>query len=230
MKRTILFICIIYCILIPSQNKILKGVGIFQINKTNISVIDSLKNNGFKEEYCRSNYKCVRNTANDKYILLPLEDQIERPLINDHKVVWISHYTIADIDISDMKLEFYKDILYSIEINGVAELEEALQTKYFNVHSKKYNTVSCTSMFGIIKKEGWMFTTNFTKDPKIKSIAKNEKYYNDDCEERYLSYMLIYDLSTDANVRSKENIQRQIIEKNENEKLKLELKNKYKDL
>lgn len=210
-----------------AQKSMIEGIGIFKINKTEISVIDSLliKEN-FKQESCRLNSECVRNTAGGKYILLPLPDQLDRPLVPEHKVFWLSNYEVSGFKISNMKLDFYNNLLYSIEIDGEPGLLDALKFKYQHTESKEYTVVTCSSLLGSFRREGYVFETVFSSLPQIQAYNHSEKYYNKNCEQNFLNFLLINDIITLQKVQSAE----EVIRKQIREGVNNSLKEKYNDL
>lgn len=102
---------------------------------------------------------------------------------------------IAGIPIEQVVLKFYNNQLYSFHSEYSIELKNAMKIKYpdFEVSSKTDTTVCISKSTG--NKLSLKSTTLFNKwkNGGISALTSVGTYYNQECEERYLSYVMYND-------------------------------------
>jgi hypothetical protein len=190
---------------IKDQDKISKkqcnieGIGIFKIDKTTIDVIKELENEfgtktdiiyDFKDRYnAKGKYNSIFliDTSNNRYP--------GSSLCPETKEYYIPVYKIADMEIRDIKLKFYKDILYEFDCTSTQELFEALKIKYGTPDIKKdTKVVSCLYKYtgNNVALEENTFTSTWTNgNIEAQDVMSNS--YNDKCKEIFIRFLSISD-------------------------------------
>lgn len=187
-----------------AQQKI-EGIGKFKIGQTTPAIIKSLAAE-FSLDIRETND--VLETMNSDYsdnptkIIYISKEQNEDKIYQhsryvDHpkvKVYYINRITIADMVLTDVYLEFYRDTLYSLECHGFEELDTALQIKYGNPKiSSKTKPIQCTNAYRSVTYEEKTYTKEWTNpSKKIRATSTISIYYNSKCEKQYLSMFLLY--------------------------------------
>lgn len=202
----------------------IEGISIFKIDKTNIKIIDSLANNGYNLKTCKDTYDCSKYKISGMNIYEMINDTIQPdsqlPLFKEYRKFIIAQYTVAGIEITEMQLSFYNDVLFSINISGDLRLSMALKEKYNGEIKVDKNEVTCTSRLGDYKEEEVCYTTIYRENEKFKAYSTFKIYYNDKCEKNTLNYTLIHNKETYKLVYSK----------NEAAKVKIDEKLKIKKI
>ena len=203
---------------------LISGIGIFKIDKTKRQVIDSLITAGFSVDSCQ--LACNLKKQDSKKILFPTTtNEIDYPLLKDHSVAFIINYDVAGIQINNMRLDFYKGILYNIAIANInTDLSDALKLKYDYTFKQDKQLIVCSSPY--VSYERDEITTNIkfkTKPSYIANITFND-HYTSNCEKNSSSFFLIENSNTSKIVKD---IESKIIYNGKNEENK---NSKYNDL
>lgn len=195
---TFIFTCIF------SQEKI-NGLGVFKIgqpisvvedyareNKIKISTVDSYsdysKYSIKKEPYI---IEIKKNTdPKHKY-----DSPAEAPECEKSRVFIINGYSVADIQLKQLTLDFFNGSLYKIDANYDEKLVDALTVKYGEPETtKKVDSVTC--LYNLTGNRVTKTSNTFTKTWKnnqIVTYASIGSYFNDKCKENFLSYVIISD-------------------------------------
>lgn len=224
-KITLLFLVAIALFLNQksfSQSKI-DGISIFEIDKTNIKIIDSLANNGYSLKTCKDLYSCSKYEVSGMNIYEMINDTIipdmSLPMIKENRTFVIGEYTVAGIKITNLELNFYNDILFEIKSTGDLELQGALTEKYNGALKADKKEIACRSIYGEFKEEEVTYTTTYRDDEKIKAYSVLKIYYDDKCKKNSLNYTLITNIKTEkiVNTKSRE-VTTKILEKKQQQK------------
>lgn len=141
----------------------------------------------------------------------------------------IPTYTVADIKVEQIELQFYHDTLYSIDIKSPSmEFLKAFKTKYGDGNLKKeVKTVQCSSAY--VKNydvEEVTFRTTWESNISNVDVTYVLMDYRDSkCQQQYLTYVLISNSKISKQVTSCETDIRDRMKRKEDS----ELKNKLKD-
>ncbi|PKO01664.1 MAG: hypothetical protein CVU43_11810 [Chloroflexi bacterium HGW-Chloroflexi-5] len=180
----------------PSKQCNIEGLGKFKIGKTKISIINDLeKELNTKVVVISDGYKIFLKKKEPKYII---EDRSYGLFSScpDVKEYHISVYNIADMQIKELQLGFYKDVLFRIDCNSSKELEEALKIKYGEPELKwDKKSVSCIykysgnevnyndNTFTLKWQNGNIMATNYLKS-----------WHDDKCKEQFAHKLHIADI------------------------------------
>ncbi len=188
-----------------SQSKI-DGIGIFKIDKTTISVIDSLVNQGYQLKTCNdmlgcSSYKITGMTIAEK-IGNKMKPETNFPLIPENRIFAIGEYNVAGIEITNLELRFYKDTLYQIKsVVGDLELQTALQEKYEETVEVDKKEILCSSVYGEFKEEEVRYLIKYRDDQKIHAMSSFSTSFDDKCKKKTFSFTAITNPKTDELVK-----------------------------
>lgn len=192
----------------------IEGLGIFKIGKTKISIIDDLESAfGTKSVVTSDSTVLYEGKSNTILQLVPKNKSgYGHPSIcPDVKEYLIPVYNIADMQIKQLILNFYKDVLFEIRCDSSKELDDALKLKYGNPEILVTSEpISCV----------YKYTGNkVTYDNKIyvrtwenRGIEANSlftKQYNDKCQGRVTHLFYIKDSKTGDIVDKCENYTRE---------------------
>ena len=211
----------------------ISGLGIFKIGKTEIAIIDDLeKELTTKLVVTSDSYELVKAKGKSNLIfqLVPKNktgyDQFS--ICPDVKEYLIPVYNIADMQIENLKLKFYKDVLFEISCDSTERLEEALKLKYGEPDMEvEKKSISCIYKYtgNKVTYEDKTFTSTW-ENGNINANNYIMFWHNDQCEERFLRTFYIRDSKT-SEIISK--CEKEIIDQNKiAEKQKRE--KKLKDL
>ena len=111
----------------------------------------------------------------------------------DALVFYIPNYTIADIPVQELRLTFYKGLLAEIETKGSFELSEAFKTKYGKPEMRLEQTprpcIFVNTGNKIVYQDQTITSSWYNAEISASDIIS--KYYNSDCQERLISFLLI---------------------------------------
>lgn len=200
--KKLLFILLLSPSCLFSQEKFL-GIGIFKLGVDTASVINYAESVNCKVSTINDGmilYKIERE--NNKNDLLKIDSKnnvyrLERgknmysmskcPLIKEY---FLNQYTVSGIKLYNVRLEFYKNKLYSVKCNYGPDINDAMSLKYgkpeLNRITKKVN---CVFRLTGVKEE--LTEDSFYqkwKNNNILALGFSSAYYNDKCEKQYLSY------------------------------------------
>jgi len=204
----------------------IEGIGRFKVNKTNISIVDSLKKEGYEYKICQGLIKCLLESGK---IILERVDEVkpENDRFNDvdlakfknHRIIKIGELKISEINIKNIVMDFYNDILISITVHEYSnDFTEALKLKYGNPKIDRIKkNITCSSSFaGSYNLEENSFTSIY-RDDSIGVYDYLSVYYNDKCKKQYFQVFKIYDKEK---LKIVENFEKDIREKLDKEKKK----------
>lgn len=229
MKKIKLLLVIVLALFINanifSQQKI-EGIGIFKIDKTNIKVIDSLASKGYTLKICKDLFSCSKYKAIGMNIYEMINDSIKPdmslPLIKENRSFIVGEYNVAGIKITNLKLNFYNDILFEIKITGDLDLQSALKEKYDGSMKADKKEITCRSIYGEFKEEEVTYTTTYRDDEKILAYSLLKIYFDDKCKKNGLNFTLIKNIKTSEIVESKnKEVSNIILEKSKIQKIEM---------
>lgn len=210
---------------IKTNSNTLDGLGIFRIGKTTIADLEKyIADNGLKIVESTERLYEPKNKENVALLKVNEENFEKSPVFYsfcpDTKVYILPVYSVAKIQIKNIRLKFYKDILFNMTCDYTEELTDALELKYGKpaIKSEEKKPVLCDSP----EKKDERFEMNWNEEnDNIKAFYVISKYYSVDCKVAYLSYVSIIDVATDSenNKYSKE-YEKKLQEKAEEDKLK----------
>lgn len=195
------------------QTKI-NGIGPFKIGNTPVSLINELSKE-FGASVNETNDVVETNTnyldENPTKILFLSKDKnekVEYPHSNyiNHskvKVYFLNNFLIPEVVVlHNIFLNFYNDTLYSIECEGSDVLDTALTLKYGkpqkSITSRK---ITCSNAYRTFNYEETTYTKEWTNPlKKIEARLVYSTYYNSKCEEKSLTYFLLYNEVVDAKI------------------------------
>jgi hypothetical protein len=233
------FFLFIACFFIQNAKAQLQGIGKFKIGITLSSIIEDLakenkvkvkESTDFMETFADASYVTKRTT---KILLLKApqsKSDIADPeysVAPDVKVYYINYLEISTVPVEKLYLSFYKDTLYKITCNTSLQLRDAMDIKYGKGDLKTdEKEVTCTSRItGDFKEKETTYITTWSSDiNNIEAVDYLRNYFNDKCEEKFISYFTISDK---AIVKSVNVIVAEInarVKKEEADKKKAELK------
>jgi len=114
------------------QAKDLQGLSVFIIgNSTYNQVLKHLKSE-FKDDKRYYFYSDIDETKYDTLVSYLEEDLLRRNIFGcpDLRTIEISKYYIGDIEVSYLKLDFFRDTLFNIRCWQNDEIEEGFKSKY----------------------------------------------------------------------------------------------------
>lgn len=203
MKRLIITL-LLFPHLLFAQNKI-SGLGPFKIGQTLSSKIASFAD----------------TSSGRLYYAEPADSFTER---------WAAgYYQIAGMWVEDLDLKFYKDTLYSIECKFSDSLRMALVAKYGEgIVKSQQKSVKCRTGLKISysEQEKTFFTYYPTTSGHISACTIVGKWFDDNCQERYLSKYKIVDNRDENKIYSLNEAKR----RKEDRDKQAVLKNKLTDL
>lgn len=219
------FVCISY---LTTAQKI-EGIGIFKVGKTEISVIDSLSQNGYGNIVdCQSriDVKCL-----NARIMKPARFEspwYERDKIEENVVVVIRNYKVSDIMIPIVQLNFFNGLLYRVRTRETpVALGQAVLSKYGKIDYEYIEKgVECNSLYGRVTLLEKDYITIYRNDDKISAEQRFSIYHNNRCDEKSSDVIDIIDLGI------KRKIDEMWMKKHEEEveKEKINEKERLKDL
>ncbi|HWB62186.1 MAG TPA: hypothetical protein VG603_01660 [Chitinophagales bacterium] len=108
------------------------------------------------------------------------------------RVFIIGEYTVADIKIVNLRLEFYRDTLYSISCDWSKEIDDAFNTKYGKPAIEKKETKDFCYVSG--EKIDVINTDYYSrwKNGNITATIILGTYHNMECEEKSSSIVTVY--------------------------------------
>lgn len=196
-----------------SQSDI-NGIGRFKIGM-DVSIIDSLKNEGYvykifdkeKDRYYTNSEEFAlyalslkdspkKQKANriifEKQKSNNLSEYGEYPFIDGKKTFIVKYYNVANIDIHYMKLDFYKDKLYHIDVDNNLELTLALRSKYKSTDSQETGKKTvCSNAYRQAEYQDITYKYTY-RDGDIRAYSsKMVFYYN--CEQHEVTTNVIHD-------------------------------------
>ena len=177
-----------------SQTKI-EGISIFKIDKTKITIIDSLVTTGYSLKICSDLYSCSQYKVSGMNIYEMKNDTIKPdrtlPLMKGNRKFVIGEYVIAGIKIKNLELNFNDDVLFEIKSSGDLELQSALKTKYNGEVTANKKEISCKSVYGEFKEEEVTYKTNYRTDEKIIAYSILRIYFDSKCKKQTMNYTII---------------------------------------
>lgn len=205
----------------PSVLSGIKGIGIFVIGETNVKIIDSLKQNGYEFKLCSDEYgKTNRDNFYGKSIIefSGLNDEnyfdnnVQHPIIENERKFIIATYTVADLTIYNLELNFYKDILYEIKVNadnvGYSYLlNNALEKKYGNKSVVSEKKGDC-SLFNDIT-----LINYYRNDGKIQAYHYTNVSYDSRCDKTVYDWLEIEDIEMSSIIYNLNNIENERLSK-----------------
>lgn len=121
------------------------------------------------------------------------------------------------IEIENVELLFYKDSLYQIHCNRTSDLEDAIKVKFgepkTTVTTKDHTFVNGYGNRFIKTDETFLSEYNTLSDNIILTSTLS-KYYNDNGEANYISFVVLYNLKINDIVYSEDKSERNRLEKN----------------
>ena len=177
----------------------IEGIGNFKIGKTKIDIMKDLESEfGTQIETTSGDYDLykMKGKKNSIFQIIPeQENSIPPSLCPDFKQYYIPVYIIADMTITELKLNFYKDILSSIECDSSEELVEALELKYGKPESKiDKKSVSCFYKHTgnkVTLEEISIYSDWYNKDINAHNAVMS--FYSSKCEPLFAKKLYIYD-------------------------------------
>jgi len=242
MKKLFLLLFLTVSISTIGQNKI-EGVGKYKINKMTIVslqniinennfILDSIKSYNEYSKFKKDSY--LSNLTSKKvYIAEVFSDTIKKynsppnsSLCKMRRVFYIPEMEISKIQLKDTYLTFYNDTLISVDIKYNDKITEAFTLKYGQPEiESNEETINCieNSNGKTIEKTEKMYYQNWENED-IKCTAALGFYYNDKCEQTYLSYIMIYLKGKKEEIRAcdKNELEQLTIRKNKRKKSQLE--------
>ncbi len=187
--RKLLLVLILFQSLQTIAQKI-SGIGFLRLNKTTIVVLDSLvkSSSHIYKEYQKGIVKDAPFIYN--------ADSLEGDGNPQHKTFYLGTVNISGIWLNDIKLEFYKDTLYSILINKPTfDFITALNTKYPEAkETKKTKKVQCYNTYNTFNNEERTYNILYRSDSKVEAYIYMNIYYDSKCEEQTVHFFNIYDI------------------------------------
>jgi hypothetical protein len=196
-----------------SIKPIFNGIGIFKINTTTFTVINELKtilgtegrivkSKDTESELMMLMDKIENSNTKEKYgvIIMMSEDTLNlsnspyrASSCKDVKKIIVGGYAVAGIKIKGLELTFLNDTLIKIHCDKTPELIEAIRLKYGEGELKsKSKEVNCVYKYNgnSVQYEEIRITESWSNDD-ISALCVTSKYYNDKCEQQYLSFINI---------------------------------------
>jgi hypothetical protein len=181
----------------------IEGIGGFKINKTTTSIIKELEKT-LNIQTIRTNsmdYVFSQDKMAGNYILELYRDSVNTynsptyaPALNEVKVYKVKGVKVAEIELTEMYLHFYRDTLIEINCGYTMDLIDAIRTKYGNGTSEiKEKDIQCSSKIAgtfTVKEQ-----TSYERwqNNNIEAVSCIHKYYNSKCEENFVSYIQVSD-------------------------------------
>lgn len=183
-------------LLILSFNSIaqLNGISVFKINKTHISIIDSL----IKAKYKLTFLNRITDKSDPDYYYKSNCPNTE---------IWkIKRYVVSDIKLENVMLKFYKDTLISFSCDGNNEFKEALFLKYGEPKPVvKTKPVNCEYLHNgaVVKREDKSFVKTWNENEDIDASYTDSFFYSYKCILTQSSFFLVsnklkYKIETDC--------------------------------
>jgi hypothetical protein len=210
----------------------IQGLGDFKIGSTKTDILHDLKKYFGQKEIKKISDKTERWSIElrSRGLYETMSDRKKKKSIYqisnecpDVKTYLLSSYQIADMEIKDLTISFYKDVLFAMQAESDSKLHEALTLKYGTPVIKKINReVKCfygLSGNTVTHKE----EATISKWRNKNILAENTilKTYNSACEEIYGSDFSIADEDVEKTVNQcKENIMKQKYDSEKEERLK----------
>jgi hypothetical protein len=203
------------------------GIGYFKIGKTKIDIIKDLESEfGTETEIINDTYGLVqaKKRSNSIFQFIPKKkNSYEFNICPDVKEYYIPVYVIADMEITQLNLKFYKDVLYEIKCDSTRELREALALKY-GEPEKKIDKKSVSCFYKITGKKVTLEEETFYSSWYNRKIVANDvltNWYNVKCEKILVNYINIYDTNIKQTVwKCKQDIRKRFDDTNKQERLK----------
>ena len=109
----------------------------------------------------------------------------------------ITSFNMQGIELKNIKIKFYNDVLYFFECDKSSDLEDVLNLKYGEavfVHETKI--IYCQNQYSgaEIEHETDDYTHTWRDDKQVLCCSTLHTYYNDDCEKLYLHYFILENL------------------------------------
>lgn len=200
----------------------INGIGRFKIGM-DISIIDSLKNEGYKyktfdkvldayslgsNEFILHSFERKDNLKKQKAdeIIFELKksDEISDygtfPFVDNKKTFLLKYYNIVNIPIDYMELNFYNNKLYEIKINENTELILALNTKYKNVITEVAGkTTTCTNAYREMTYQDLTIKNTYRDCENIRAYSALLIFYYE-CKREAANYITVCDNEISDNV------------------------------
>jgi hypothetical protein len=187
-----------------AQTEKLEGIGKFKIGKTTLAIIPELETELSTKTKRALTYSDV-NAEKDRTAILELipdsissfKGPVYASQCKDVKVYLLPKYTVAGIELTQVRLRFYNGKLIDFSCDEAGKLADALTVKYGPAHSDyKERPIPCTLRnTGVsITRTGQTATKSWGSE-SLPAKYVVSKYYDNNCEEKYLSFFSIYDSS-----------------------------------
>lgn len=205
----------------------ISGIGFLKVGQTTIAALDSLISTGYKLRNSSDFMEYYRPSG--KIILQPIRNDKEKYFhfasnIPEQKIFKIGTLTIANIKIENIELKFYRDTLFSININNYGiDFTNALKLKYGDpeIKTEKKDVKCVGKIAGEYTVQDVAYTSSYPAKGGLKAYDFLHKYYDDHCEEQIIHFFLIDDEGISKIVRKLESAEDERNKKSEDaQKLK----------
>lgn len=160
---------------------------IVDANDRNVGFLDIMEN--------KKNYLLIYDSLREakKYDFLHMYERCPKA-----KIILLSKYTIAGMDVKKIKLTFYNDSLVSVYVNDPSiEFIDALAAKYGEGKLETKSTqVTCKSLYGEVNYSDETFYTYWNKGTNFEAVHCVSQYRDSKCQKKFLSFFYIRDAST----------------------------------
>lgn len=187
----------------------LQGIGIFKINKSTTSLIDSISIQSSvpiektEKDILMIVYQSLGSHLTNKIIEVKRDSNdyyggtSESFLQKNVRVFYINYYKVVDIDIEDIFLTFYKDTLVQFKCKSSSDFVYALNIKYGKPEVKRTEkTILCQNGYGATTTHE-EHTRYSSWNTKYKNISANEIdhlwYDTDDCKPMLIREFFLKD-------------------------------------
>lgn len=216
------------------QQTNIEGIGIFKIGKTDISIIEELKNelNVKVERTNNSSYQYSKELDSKKFILEFYADTVNSynspvysSVLSDVRIFEVRGYSVANIELKDLVLYFYKDTLYELKCDYSQELIDAVKLKYGEGQlESSEREVQCSSrLTGTYSLKEQTFYTTWSNG-LIHAVYTLSKYYDSKCEKKLLAYFIVSNSQLVTEIRELEDALKNLRKNADAEAKKKELK------
>jgi hypothetical protein len=218
LKKTILTLLFLYIYIglnaqtkITGFGKLKLGSPITIISEMGYSVESISTNQDYYKKIWKSKYSGTSATKIYEFIADSTQDsQITSSSLDPRvRVFWISNYSVTDgIEIKAVKLKFFNEKLIDIYCDGNEKLDEALTIKYGDPQKdvkEEEKKFTYTYTGNTVTKIDRTFTSKWeTNDKNITCVGVLMKWYNNEGEENYLTYVQLSDNSYNEEINKVE--------------------------
>lgn len=205
MKKILLLSVYLFSFATYAQSSKIKGLGRFQIGITTIDSMYAMESTFDKpiraisdkyEESIQETYfnSFVQLVSNDV-----LSEKVENAFCSNNITLFKSPmFTISGIEIIDLKLTFYKNVLIKIDCEYSEDLKDGLVLKYGKgqVKSSKSPVKCYYKLTG--RTEGIYYNISTQRvwvNGAIKAVLSYQYTYNNECEPEEVSTLMIADIN-----------------------------------